>query len=71
MKINMQRYFESMKLYKMIEWKGVNSFLVEIWNKKVETPNYNNQPVEVQLELFKHFVEMSKILANQLFEDEE
>jgi putative transposase len=31
---------------------------------------YLNQPVEVQLELFKHFVDVSKILANQLFEDE-
>jgi len=31
---------------------------------------YLNQPVELQLELFKHFVDVAKILANQLFEDE-
>ena len=42
-------------------------------NTEITTENlqwYVNQPVEIQLELFKHFVDVAKILANQLFEDE-
>lgn len=31
---------------------------------------YLEQPMEVQLEMFKHYVEIAKILSNQLFEDE-
>jgi transposase-like protein len=40
----------------------------EITNENLQW--YINQPLEVQLELFKHFVDVAKILANQLFEDE-
>ncbi len=31
---------------------------------------YIEQPIEMQMELFKHYVNMAKILANQFFEDE-
>ena len=40
----------------------------EITNENLQW--YANQPVEVQIELFKHYINMSKILANQFFEDE-
>ena len=40
----------------------------EITNENLQW--YTNQPIEVQLELFKHYINISKILANQIFEDE-
>ncbi|MDF1612528.1 transposase [Stygiobacter electus] len=40
----------------------------EITNENLQW--YINQPVEIQLELFKHYVNMAKVLANQFFEDE-
>ena len=48
--------------------KNSDDSRTEITNENLQW--YINQPVEIQLELFKHFVDMSKILANQLFEDE-
>ena len=40
----------------------------EITNENLQW--YTNQPIEVQLEYFKLYINMSKILANQFFEDE-
>jgi len=48
--------------------KNFDDSRTEITNENLQW--YVNQPVEIQLELFKHFVEVAKILANQLFEDE-
>jgi len=48
--------------------KNFDDSRTEITNENLQW--YLNQPVEIQLELFKHFVEVAKILANQLFEDE-
>ena len=41
--------------------------------KEITSKNLNwfiEQPVSMQLELFKHYIEIAKLIANQLFEDE-
>ena len=48
--------------------KNSDDSWTEITNENLQW--YINQPVEIQLELFKHFVDVAKILSNQLFEDE-
>lgn len=42
-------------------------------SKEITSKNLNwflEQPVSMQLELFKHYTEIAKLIANQLFEDE-
>ncbi len=42
-------------------------------NKEITSKNLNwfiEQPVETQLELFKHYTEIAQLIANQVFEDE-
>ncbi len=42
-------------------------------NKEITSKNLNwflEQPVTMQLELFKHYTEIAKLIANQIFEDE-
>jgi putative transposase len=48
--------------------KNSDDSRTEITNENLQW--YINQPVEIQLELFKHFVDVAKILSNQLFEEE-
>jgi putative transposase len=52
----------------MKDIKKTEDSRTEIRNENLQW--YQDQPVEIQMELFKHFVDMAKILANQLFEDE-
>ena len=40
----------------------------EITNKNLNW--FLEQPVSIQLELFKHYTEIAKLIANQLFEEE-
>ena len=42
-------------------------------NNELTSKNLNwfiEQPIEIQLELFKHYTEIAKLIANQVFEDE-
>ncbi|MFO7447798.1 MAG: transposase [Ignavibacteriaceae bacterium] len=42
-------------------------------NKEITSKNLNwliEQPIETQIELFRHYTEIAKLIANQVFEDE-